>query len=118
MENVVLNNVQLELLAQHDPVLNPYFYGTVACDRLPKKPEKMEACCYIVNTDPRNKPGKHWLGIWTQDNQYEVMDSYALPLDVYETTQPLQDWLNTNWKHVIFNEQSLQSFFSVVEIML
>ena len=112
MEKVTLNNVQLDFIAQHDSVLSPYFYGTVACDRLPKKPEKIKPCAYIVNTDPHDKPGKHWLGIWTSGVICEVMDSYALPLDVYQTTQPLQDWLNTNWKHVIFNEQSLQSLYS------
>ena len=40
------------------------------------------------------------------------MDRYALPLESYETTEPLQDWLKSQWKHVIYNEQSLQSIYS------
>ena len=52
MEQVALNNVQLDYLARDDPQLKPYFYGTVACDRLPKTPQG-----YIVNTD---QPGQHW----------------------------------------------------------
>ena len=40
MEQVALNNVQLDYLARDDPQLKPYFYGTVACDRLPKTPDK------------------------------------------------------------------------------
>ena len=40
------------------------------------------------------------------------MDSYALPLESYETTEPLQDWLKNQWKYVINNEQSLQSIYS------
>ena len=38
VKQVVLNNVQLEYLAIEVPMLKPYFYGVVACDRLPKKP--------------------------------------------------------------------------------
>ena len=40
MEQVALNNVQLDYLARDDPQLKPYFYGTVACDRLPTTPDK------------------------------------------------------------------------------
>ena len=52
MEKVPLNNVQLDHLATADAILKPYFYGTVACDRLPSHPVKKEPRGYIVNTDP------------------------------------------------------------------
>jgi len=47
------------------PQLKPYFYGTVACDRLPKTPDKKTPRGYIVNTDPYDQPGQHWLALWT-----------------------------------------------------
>ena len=56
MEHVALNNVQLDYLARDDPQLNPVFYGTVACDRLPKSPVKTTSQGYIVNTDPHDQP--------------------------------------------------------------
>ena len=59
MEQVTLNNVQLDYLARDDVQLKPYFYGTVACDRLPKTPLKKTAQGYIVNTDPHDQPGQH-----------------------------------------------------------
>ena len=40
MEKVPLNNVQLYHLATADAILKPCFYGTVACDRLPRRPIK------------------------------------------------------------------------------
>ena len=52
MEHVALNNVQLDYLARDDPHLKTVFYGTVACDRLPKRPVKTPPQGYIVNTDP------------------------------------------------------------------
>ena len=113
MEKVPLNNVQLDHLATADAILKPYFYGTVACDRLPSHPIKKEPRGYIVNTDPHYRGGRHWLALWTPSRDVcEVMDSYALPLESYETTEPLQDWLKSQWKYVIYNEQSLQSIYS------
>lgn len=112
MEKVALNNVQLDHLAKADPMLKPFFFGTVPCDQLPSKPCKDKPRGYIVNTDPAELPGRHWIALWTEGNMCEVMDSYALPLDVYQTTAPLQAWLKTHWKDVIRNGQSLQSLFS------
>ena len=57
MEKVPLNNLQLDHLATADAILKPYFYGTVACDRLPRRPIKKEPRGYIVNTDPHDRQG-------------------------------------------------------------
>ena len=113
MEKVPLNNGQLDHLATADAIFKPSFYGTVACDRLPRRPIKKEPREYIVNTDPHHRTGRHWLALWTHSgNICQVMDSYDLPLESYETTEPLQDWLKGQWKYVIYNGQSLQSIYS------
>ena len=52
MEKITLNNRQLDFLASHDPVLEPFFFGTVPCDKLPRHPDKSNPTGYIVNTDP------------------------------------------------------------------
>ena len=105
MEQVALNNVQLEYLAREDPSLKPYFYWVVACDRLPKKPTHVP-CGYIVNTDPHEKPGKHWLGISTKGNVCEVMDSFALPLEYYQADS-LNEWIVKHWKYVVTSTRSV-----------
>ena len=112
MEKVALNNVQLDRLADSQPTLKPYFYGTVPCDRLPIPPDKKGPVAYIVNTDREGQPGRHWLALWTCDDECKILDSYALPLETYETTQPLPAWLDRHWKIVIQNSQSLQSLYS------
>jgi len=89
MEHVVLNNVQLDYLARDDPQLKPVFYGMVPFDQLPKTPRKTTPQGYIVNTDPHDRPGQHWLAVWTDGNVCEVLDSYALPLERYEQATPL-----------------------------
>ena len=113
MEKIILNNVQLDFLARHDPRLEPHFYGTVPCDKLPRHPQKDRSVGYIVNTDSHDRPGRHWIALWTtSENVCEIFDSYVLPLQVYETTQPLIDWINTYWKYVVRSSKSLQSLYS------
>ena len=104
--------MQLDFLGRHDPVLCERFYGTEACDKLPRNPRKDVAVGYIVNTDPHDKPGRHWIALWTSGQTCEVMDSYALPLSVYDTTELLRDWLEKHWKYVVMNTRSLQSLYS------
>ena len=110
MEKVILTTSQLNQLAFHHPTLVPFFYGTVPCDGLPERPDTSRSMGYIVNTDPSGQPGRHWLGVWTNDkNACEVFDSFALPLETYGTTTPLKRWLTRHFKYVTSNGQSVQS---------
>ena len=112
MEKVALNNLQLDYLAGTHPKLAQVFYGTVPCDRLPRTLPQEGPTAYIVNTDPHDEPGRHWIAIWTEGNVSEIMDSYGLSLEVYGTTDPLLEWLNRHFKYQMHNGQSLQSLFS------
>lgn len=112
MEKVSLNNLQLDYLARSHPELSKVFYGTVACDKLPSVLMKEGATAYIVNTDPHDEPGKHWIALWTEGNVCEIMDSYALSLDVYGTAAPLQEWMDRQFKYQMRSGKSLQSLFS------
>lgn len=109
MEKVVLSTSDLNQLARHHPTLAPYFVATLPSDLLPPPRRLTTPCGLIVNTDTSDLPGRHWLGLWlTSDGRCEVLDRFALNLDVYETTRPLQKWLK-QFKHVTYNRQSLQS---------
>ena len=112
MEKVALNNLQLDYLAGTHPKLAQVFYGTVPCDRLPRTIPQEGPTAYIVNTDPHDEPGRHWIAIWTEGNVSEIMDSYGLSLEVYGTTDPIVEWLNRHFKYQLHNRQSLQSLFS------
>lgn len=112
MEKVALNNVQLDYLAGTNPYLSRVFYGTVPCDRLPKTLPTEGPTAIIVNTDPHDESGSHWIALWTEGNKCEIMDSYALPVEVYDTTEPILAWLNRHFESSIMNGMSLQSIFS------
>ena len=75
---------------------------------MPETPERFKPRAYVVNTDPADKPGQHWIGVWTENNTCELLDSYALPLSTYEFITPFLVWLN-QWSYVSKNAKSLQS---------
>ena len=60
MESVALSNVQLDYLARQDPFLKPYYRGALPCDGLPTNASHKQSA-YIVNTDEKSQPGKHWI---------------------------------------------------------
>ena len=72
-----------QLLALDNPWLKRVFDGVVPADRLTKNSARTTQAAYIVNTAPKDKPGWHWLAIWTKNDICEVLDSYGLPLTMY-----------------------------------
>ena len=84
-----------------------HFYGTTPSDKLPRHPQKDRYVGYIVNADPHDRLGRHWIALWTTpENVCEIFDSYALRSQVYETTQPLIEWIDTHWKYVVRSYKS------------
>ena len=107
MESVALSNEQLDYLARDDPLLKAYYRGAFPCNGLPNKKRRGKQSAYIINTDKKGQPGKHWIALWTRDQLCEVMDSYGLPIDVYGA-KPLEDLLQ-HYPYVVSNQQSLQN---------
>ena len=68
---------QLNTLAIDDKLQIPGFLGTFACDEIPKKPKKVANFSLVVNVDPADKPGSHWIGIIFSRNVLYFVDSYG-----------------------------------------
>ena len=108
MELVPLTTSVLEVLAHKDADLRPWFRGVFAADRLPRRPYDGG---YVVNTDPHDKPGQHWLGLWVDAPRHlEVFDSYGLPLTLYSNTA-LQKWFK-QFPELTRSGQTLQALDS------
>ena len=110
MEKVILNTDQLDQLAFHHPTLASFFGGTYACDALPNPSTVKHPRGFIVNTNPSDMAGRHWLGVWIDRNTCELFDSFALDLELYETTDPLVEWLD-QFTRLTRNKKSVQSFY-------
>ena len=111
MELVALTTQQLDYLAKQDPHLKSIFVGVFVADRLPSKPDLYEPQAYIVNTDPHDQPGSHWISFYTHQGDCEVMDSYGIPLSWYRSD--LVPWLNRQeFERILCNGVPLQSLDS------
>ena len=112
MNQVALNNVQLDYLANKHPTLKNCYGGALPCDKLPRWQTRQGKKGFIVNTDPDGEPGKHWIALWTDGEYCELFDSYAIPLKSYETVEPLLQWLRSQYKQCFANSMSVQSLTS------
>jgi hypothetical protein len=54
------------------------FAGVYARNKIPKVP-KQKRIAYIVNTDPANKPGKHWVAFFLTRKTIYYFDPYGIP---------------------------------------
>ena len=110
MKFVPLSDTTLRLLVLDDPWLKRVFQGVIRSDHLPRHPSRTTRAAYIVNTDLTGEPGRHWLGLWKENEVCEVLDSYSLPLTTYDAPD-LMDWLDQP-PHWIRSERTLQALNS------
>jgi len=85
------------------------FNGVFARDQLAGVEFKLGG--YVINTDPSNKPGEHWVAVFFNDSYHgEYFDSFGFP--------PLhRDIINFLDEHSIrgwtYNSRSIQNILSV-----
>ena len=59
--------------------------GVYARDELPILTNMQRPFALVFNTDPHNKPGKHWLAIYGPTNgPIELFDSFGMPPSYYQ----------------------------------
>ena len=68
MKFVPLSDVAFRHFAL-DPILKRFFHGMHPSDGLPIRPTRTTRDAYIVNTDPRGEPGKHWENVRALDGR-------------------------------------------------
>ena len=84
------------------------FCGVFPSDKLPKKIDTYPAC-FVMNTDPANKPGVHWVAVYVDsDKNGEYFDSYGRPSEISEKL------LRKYSKYWQCNTKRLQGMFSSV----
>ena len=82
--------------------------GVFAANELPVHVELPAAL--IVNTDPKDSPGKHWVAIYIDSNSRgEFFDSYGKPPHVHNHLR----FLENNSKFYTYNTHQIQSYGSV-----
>lgn len=101
--------IHLEKALLCDQYTRPLYAGIYAADTLPRTVTRPSLL--IANTDPKRKPGAHWVAFYIDTNGYgEYFDSYGLP-PIVETHRQFLDRQCTTWT---WNSVELQSYTSRV----
>lgn len=74
-----MNTQEINTLLKIDPITKHIFGGTFACNTIP--PPTKRPCAFVVNIDPNNRKGTHWVLLWLAKKPSECcyFDSYAKP---------------------------------------
>ena len=72
-----MNSLQIVNILKNDPLTKTVFTDVLPSNRLPREIRKRPRG-YILNTDPSDKVGSHWVAIYfTEDDRGEFRDSYG-----------------------------------------
>ena len=61
----------------------PDFYGVIPCCEI-EAFKKYNVVALIVNTDPHNAPGEHWVGVYKKGDTIEFFDSFGRFINQFE----------------------------------
>lgn len=102
-----MDSEEIYNLLRNDPNTKNCFIGVYGLDQIPLRSIKYP-CCLVVNNQPSNLSGEHWLVIAKDENNYGYFfDSYGNPPKHEELLTCLgfcDDWS--------YNTRHLQSLFS------
>jgi len=89
----------------------PIFTAVCASDQL-ELLQKQKSFAIIVNNEPSNKNGMHWICFFKDQNSdvIEFFDSYAMSITFYPVT--VLNFCNAQAKHIRFNNIQFQSNWS------
>ena len=86
------------------------FRGVYPSDRLPKFIVNGQAHAFIINTDPHNKPGEHWVALYiTSFGKCIYFDSFGIPPFI----PAIQNFISRNSLNMTYNRLVLQPFSSL-----
>jgi hypothetical protein len=79
-------------------------FGVYSRNNLPEERGLM-----VVNTDPSDRPGTHWIAIYidAEGRHGEYFDSFGRP-----PTKTFKDYMNSHCKYWTFNDKQIQSIAS------
>lgn len=92
-------------LALQDPVIKHNFGGVFPSDNLPKYKKQFNS--YIINLDPSNKPGSHWIAVYFGKNICYYFCSYGT-----DPNENILKFIRHNAKYIEWNKSLFQSLYS------
>ena len=69
-----MNAIQIENDVRRVAGTERYFKGVYSSDNMPSSTPPY---CFIVNSEPSDQPGDHWLAFWVNEDSVEFFDTYG-----------------------------------------
>lgn len=102
-----MNSSSLQCVIDCDPVLSQNVCGVFAADEIPQNTNTFPFA-FIVNTDPKRQPGRHWLAFYISSRTAgEFFDSFGNPPEYYFNHS--KEFFNAKSFKLEFNIKRLQS---------
>ena len=105
-----MNTIQITRALKQAPMTSKTFCGVFSSDKLPQTIEKYP-CGIVANTDPSDKPGKHWIAMFISFEQINF-DPLGKSPEFYGTS--FTNFLDKHCDAWGFNSRKLQSDWSAV----
>ena len=89
----------------------PDFYGVIPCCEI-EQFKRHEVVGLIVNTDPHDRPGQHWIGLYKKGKTLNFFDSFGRQMQ--EFTEPFASIMKdfANGLKVRSNHKPYQNIFA------
>ena len=101
-----MNTYQLQCSIDCDVEMRRKIIGVFAADEIPRRFQSLPYG-FIVNTDPQQLPGKHWIACYVNSNKIlETFDSYGLSPG---TLSPFIDHFMDTFERTLVSTKRLQS---------
>lgn len=101
---------QITCALKADPYTRRHFAGCYPIDRMPL--QRKAPVSFVVNSDPHDMPGTHWVCVYVDTRLAVFFDSYGKPASFY--SNQLAEYLarETRSKSLWINRVQLQSNYS------
>ncbi len=109
-----MNTVQLTAIMDKISC-NTHFLGVLPSDHLPERPLKTLPALAIVNTDPSDLPGEHWVAAYlSREGSGCFFDSFGNAPDSDHFPTSIKNFLISNAPVVLYSTKRVQDFTSDV----
>lgn len=106
-----MDTTELERFLKNNVITQKTYHGVYPSDLLPRVIKK-RPCAIVVNTDPHQEPGQHWLGIYLDNEKATFFDSYGREPSFYPKS--ITRFINRNAERLVYHNRQLQDDLAVV----
>jgi len=100
-----MNTIEIANILKRNKLSRRIFCGVIPIDHLPQH-RINRACAYIVNTQPSNLSGEHWIALYI--SRYRIIE-YFDPYGIQPINPEIFNFIQINGNKYIYNKFKIQT---------